>query len=329
MKTFLVAVVLLLPWSYNQAKDLVVDANSVLLIDHSQQELQLDMLRIGDNARIEFAPDVDHWYIDALDARIGNNVVIDGRGQAGRAGVNGDNFDRLEPHRCTAGQRGDDGVGGENGRDGVEIRLRLGLSQLGGLSIDTSGGDGGAGGSGGNGQNMDALKNCKEGDGGNGGDGGDGGNGGQGGNLRLLLWGNKNFGPIAPHLNKVTAVASGGNPGRAGLGGNAGEGSAGSFIMRKTLAGDRKWEAGGDPGKLGESGADGSPGRDGNIELEEDTRGSQLYGPASADESTATGSPNNAPSATAADSARHREIEAIRQQLQELQRRLDALEGAH
>lgn len=71
----------------SMATDLTIPAGQAYLVGVDQQELILDKLRIGDGARISFAPGVNTWRVHARLASIGKNVVIDGRGTPGQHGT--------------------------------------------------------------------------------------------------------------------------------------------------------------------------------------------------------------------------------------------------
>lgn len=307
------------------AQELVIPPGSRFLITVDQSELQLERLIIGSDAIVEFSPGIDHWYVDAMHVEIGDRVVINATGQPGRSGKDGKSFAGLIANGCIDGQSGGTGVAGENGSVGVDIRLRVGLQAMGSVRIDTSGGSGGAGGNGGDGQ-APSAKNCEKAKGGDGGNGGKGGDGGQAGNLRISWWEAIEGELVSADnvLSKFTLVANSGEGGNNGIGGKGGAGSPGKYVNKKSLAGNRKWVAGGGEGKPGNDGSLGESGRDGLIEFEKDallsTRMSSSTGPVQPQ-------PADTKSPSASEGDWQTEVQLLRSQIRTLQGRIDALEA--
>lgn len=252
------------------AGDIHVKKGETWRVNADQASLNLDSLTLEDGARIEFAPSVNLWQLNADVVRIGEGVVIDGSGSRGAEGATGKPTSPAKA--CQNGEAGGNGGAGGLGEEGVTLALNLGVQQLGTLKISTRGGDGGNGGHGTPGQKAGELDDCELTHGGEGGDGGRGGDGGNGGQIRLSV------APKGPNLNldfikqRISIDAEGGKGGAPGKGAVGGEGSPGRWITMKTLSGDKKFVAGGQTGKKGKDGIDGQTGRPGVIDINEDIK---------------------------------------------------------
>lgn len=252
------------------AGDVHVKKGETWKIDATQASLTLDSLTLEDGAHIEFAPEVNLWQLSADVVRIGEGVVIDGRGVTGTDGSAG--AASAVASACQNGASGGNGVAGALGEEGVTLALNLGLQQIGSLRITTLGGGGGKGGSATAGQKAGELDGCDITHGGEGGDGGRGGDGGNGGQVHLSV------AVKGPNLNldfikqRVTIESHGGKGGKGGDGAAGGEGSPGRWLSMKTLSGDRKFVAGGQKGKNGKDGSPGQDGRPGVVDVNEDIK---------------------------------------------------------
>jgi len=251
-----------------EAKEVLhVKAGQQWVVEPGQTSLALDKLVLEDGAKIVFAPGVKQWHVEAIEANIGDNVIIDGRGQSG--GSAADNTTQLATAgTCAEGKPGAAGDAGSHGTDGVNITLKLGVSQLEGLQVLTAGGAGGSGGKGADGQHGGKINKCQGPDGGAGGAGGAGGSGGQGGDGPISYWdpaGKADMKEIARRIEIAAAGGTGGKPGAGGVGGGAVEGEF------WTVAGPnrKKWLGAGTPGENGLQGTDGVAGADGEVTVSE------------------------------------------------------------
>ncbi len=250
--------------------DIHVKQGETWRIGPDQANLSLDSLTLDDEARIEFAPEVNFWQLSADIVRIGKNVMIDGNGTAGKDGADGQASTPAKA--CENGMAGGNGGAGGLGEEGVTMVLNLGVQQLGSLKISSRGGNGGHGGDGTPGQNAGELDGCELTHGGEGGDGGRGGEGGNGGQVRLGV------ALKAPNLTldflkqRIAIESEGGKGGNPGKGADGGEGSPGRWLSMKTLSGDKKFVAGGQAGKDGKDGSAGPSGRPGVIDITEDIK---------------------------------------------------------
>jgi hypothetical protein len=260
MRFFLVVAAALLPLS-SMAEDLKIAPGQTYVVDENHTQLTVNRLEIGDFARIQFAPGVAAWRLQAAVAVVGDGVVIDGRGVAGQSGVSG-----VSAEDCMGQINGQAGSHGAPGGDGVSVRLQLAFEQLGSLKILTDGGKGGDGGRGGDG--ADNSDECLGEKGGNGGAGGDGGVGGSAGGVTVLY--RSNGAELQPIdiAQRISVSASGGKGGEAGRGGDGGEGVGGRYVKKKTLTGDRKWLAAAEAGMAGSHGLSAEPGADGMVMID-------------------------------------------------------------
>ncbi|NKI18439.1 hypothetical protein HCU74_13560 [Spongiibacter sp. KMU-166] len=287
MKRFFGLLALTLPLSVFSA-ELIIPAGEEFVIDADRSDMKVSLLKIGDGARIRVAEGVGHWHLQVARAEIGRNVVIDASGAAGRAGRDGG-----APLNCTAVA----GEEGGSGHDGANLVWQLGLAKLGSLRIVSSGGDGGAGGRGGAGANK--SDNCPEPS--SGGDGGSGGHGGNGGDISIAYRLLDDGLTAAKVLDGINLANAGGRGGAMGQGGPGGEGEGGRFITRRSLTGNRQWVAGEGRADDGRKGSKGRPGEAGQSHL-------QLL------------------SSSVAPSEKGSDIDALRLELEALQRRVERLE---
>ncbi len=310
--------------------ELIIGQGETYLVTQSQSVLKLQKLSIGDNATIRFSEDLDHWFVEALETQIGDNVTIDGVGSSGVNGEDGAEW-TTEALNCGVGRPGAKGGSGTHGENGIRIQMRLGLTKFGALAIDTSGGHGGKGGHGASGQNAGQEANCDQADGGDGGQGGNGGNGGDAGSVRVSLWDASTSTKIAHEsLANITVTANAGEAGQAGEGGAQGQGSEGRYVNRRSLSGNKRWSPG---GKNGVQGIQGKPGEDANagrVEIEELFLGSTSLAPAPtmAQENPEQERPSKQGSSTNSDTE-SAEIAAMKKQIEALQKRLDEMEKAN
>lgn len=252
------------------AGDMHVKKGDTWRVGADQASLNLDSLTLENGARIEFAPEVHLWQLNADVVRIGENVVIDGAGAKGAEGASGKVA--APANACQNGESGGNGEVGAIGEEGVTLALTLGVQQIGSLNISTLGGDGGNGGQGMPGQKAGDLDGCELTHGGEGGDGGRGGDGGSGGQVRVSV------AIKGPNLSldlikeRVSIHSVGGKGGQPGKGADGGEASPGRWLSMKTLTGDKKYVAGGQAGKNGKDGSPGQSGRPGVIDFNEDIK---------------------------------------------------------
>jgi hypothetical protein len=260
----------------SMATDLTIPAGQAYLVGVDQQELILDKLNIGDDARISFAPGVNSWRVHARLANIGKNVVIDGRGSAGQNGAPG-----VTAPACDEFVDGQPGESGQAGSDGVEIRLQLALESLGSMEIFSAGGDGGLGGAGGDGADLNTK--CDAEVAGEGGNGGDGGEGGRGGDVTFLYQSVAKTESGDSMVSRLSINADGGAGGEGGDAGSGGAGGGGRYIAQKTLTGSRKWVSGASGGLAGSPGVLGSAGKPGRILLDQLITSTVKTSPSSSD----------------------------------------------
>jgi len=296
------------------ARDLVVGADQELVITQAQTSMALERLVLGDRASIRFAEGVSFWDLSARSASIGDGVRIMAAGAEGREGSPGAAPPPAET--CQDGAPGQRGSDGGDGRNGVNIALQLVVADLGSLIIDTGGGAGAAGGGGGDGQPAGAANGCEPPRGGEGGTGGRGGRGGDGGNVSLRLGLDNNAGTGLPALlERIEFRVAGGAGGAGGAAGKGGSGSEGHYVKRKTLSGNQAWQPGGAAGRDGATGEPGRPGVDGRVMVSH-----WLLQEA--------GSPTavTVPAAKAGAPDYREEIDQLKAQLLQLQKRVEALE---
>ena len=243
------------------AEEKRIAAGQTWVVTADQQALELSRLVLGDGATVRFAEDVSRWQVTARHVEIGRNVVIDGRGPAGAAGVDGAPPEPAAADMCENGKSGAAGGAGETGGPGRNLNLDWTIATIGSIRLITDGGAGGPGGRGGAGQAGGELNKCRGGDGGAGGPGGAGGRGGDAGSLQFIY----RLSDPALSLSKVTGAISqssaGGAGGPGGEGGPGGAAESGRY-MKGSFGGGKKWLAGGEPGAKGAPGAAGAAGAD-------------------------------------------------------------------
>ncbi|OUR97996.1 hypothetical protein A9Q81_12085 [Gammaproteobacteria bacterium 42_54_T18] len=256
----------------NEIDSLVIDANSTYTVTKAQNELFLKKLTVGDNAVIQFDPDVVRWHLQASSVSMGNGVVINASGLPGDNGTVGKSATGVADD-CGDGKAGDDGGHGSNGTDGVAISMRLAISDIGSLTINAAGGKGGVGGRGGAGQQAGKVIRCTGPDGGAGGQGGEGGDGGNGSYVRIV-YSYVEGATASGALGKFVTVDNvGGVAGSGASGGHGGGGAEGKYINMRTLTGSKKWMPAGQSGVEGRMGKTGRIGVTGQALLERDLEG--------------------------------------------------------
>ena len=256
----------------DEIDSLVIDANSTYTVTKAQGELFLKSLTVGDNAVIEFDPDVVRWHLQASNVSMGNGIVINASGRPGDNGTVGKSAVGIADE-CGDGKPGEDGQHGSNGTDGVAISMRFAISDIGSLTINATGGEGGAGGRGGAGQQAGKVIRCTGPDGGAGGQGGEGGDGGNGSYIRIVysyLEGATASGALGQF---VTVDNAGGEAGKGASGGHGGGGAEGKYINMRTLSGSKKWMPAGQSGVEGRVGKTGRIGVTGQTLMERDLEG--------------------------------------------------------
>ena len=259
LSTFIVSYV-------NAQNTIVVEKNKTYDLKPTQNVLQLKQLTLEDGATLRIDPSVQHFTLNAARANIGHNARIISTGASGDNGDSGASSTE-KASACQPGTNGQDATNGLDGQDGLNLSLNLALIRYGSLKIDLTGGNGGNGGTGGNGSDASQKDNCDRERGGAGGSGGAGGQGGDGGSLFFqysFASSNQSFN-VEPNTTVLTSAGEGGTGGAAGAGG---EGTKGYYSNRRTLAGNRKWNAGGKPGDAGDTGINGELGNEGRIQFQ-------------------------------------------------------------
>jgi hypothetical protein len=295
------------------AVELQVPAGQSRTLDPALATAHFERWRLGDGATLILPESVPQWRWEVDRAEIGNGVRILGVGADGAPGADGQ--DRTgRAASCEDGAAGKPGTPGGAGAPGANLDLRLGVAALGSLAIEAPGGNGGAGGAGGRGQDGGHAGKCPGGDGGDGGAGGAGGAGGDGGQVRVRYYPLPGEGAPRDPAAAIRVSAAAGTGGAGGRGGAGGEGGKGGYVQTRTLTGNQQWVSGGDRGKTGAAGQDGAPGDTAAamVESDVDRRLDQLL-----DDRTR-------PAATAP--AADRKYQALERELEEMRRRLDALE---
>ena len=288
------------------AQEKTVAPGETWRITPAEAEISLQRLVLGDGARIEFSDEVADWRLNARHVSVGQNVVIDGRGRAGEPGRAGLSYE--EPAAtCEDGAAGGAGSAGGPGGKGVDLSLNLGIARIGSLRVLTDGGPGGAGGPGGKGQHGGDISKCRAGAGGRGGMGGPGGPGGAAGDLTLVY---RPLGSLETTavLRAMELSAAGGAGGSGGVGGPGGGAVEGRY-MKGSIAGNKKWLAGGDVGGEGSPGAAGEAGPSKNPIIQQAGQGKGLRVPPVDDKVE-----------------RSSDIGQLEKRIEELERRLQALE---
>lgn len=245
------------------AADLTIPAGQTYTITPEQSDLRLEKLTIGDGAKVQFAPGVNRWRVEAKRVNVGDNVVIDGRGAAASAGVDATPFE-ARAKDCEPGAQGRAGGIGGAGGSGVALELWWGVESLGHAKLLTDGGTGGNGGAGGAGQDGGKVNRCSGPAAGSGGDGGAGGAGGVGGALALSYFDASGKGLALG--DRLSVSATGGAGGAAGNGGVGGVGAEGRFQRTATA---EAWFPAGAPGKRGGAGLAGALGGSGAVAVKQ------------------------------------------------------------
>lgn len=289
----------------------VVGKGETWTVTAADAQSTLDSLTLGDGATIRFAGDMKYWDLRVKSAVIGQDVKIDARGTAGPDGKAGASITE-EASGCAAGDGGGDSGSGGDGGYGVNLDLQLGVVSLGSLDILADGGEGGKGGTGGKGQDAGSASSCSATRGGRGGNGGAGGDGGNGGNISLTHW-NASGTDIGNINHRINVSVEGGQAGKGGDGGEGGKGSPGHYINKRSLSGNQTWQAGGKNGETGAGGVPGQAGKPGRSMVTERTGGYSAP-------------PSVTPVASQQDKTQSAEIDLLKQQLQEMQKRLDSIE---
>lgn len=302
--------------SFSQAAELHIEAGETYTVIQEQANLQLDKFTIGDKATIRFAPGIRQWSVKAGHTSIGEQVLIDARGGVGATGIAGASVDG-QAAKCEDGKPGADGLHGARGERGTSVILRMGIVELGSLSIETSGGMGGEGGAGGNGQTGGTISRCEGPSGGAGGKGGAGGDGGDGGDIRIVYWDPAGGRDLSSLEQRFTLNASSGLAGAGGQGGAGGKGVSGMYLKTSGPTG-KKWLRAGLTGKQGLSGVEGRTGRDGLVRIDEDfrVRAKQVM-------------PANSHKTAENNATLKADLASLRQALALLQQRVEALENNH
>lgn len=247
---------------------LIIPEKANYTVTADQQFLNLELLRIGDNATIKLAPDVKAWQLAAEQAYIGNNVTIYASGAEGTSATSAV-VAMARAEDCQNGRSGKAGAAGKSGENGRRVVLQLGLQSLGSLHVVADGGDGGDGGQGGDGQDAGVATSCSDvTTGGNAGQGGPAGRGGDGGDVNVIIWPSNNKLEMNTAIQKITASTQAGTAGQFGKAGQPGAGSEGRYIKKRTLTGNRAWQAGGKAGEKANEGKSAENGREGRFLLE-------------------------------------------------------------
>ncbi len=249
------------------AATLSIAAGDTYTVSAAAEQLELDVLEVGDGATIRLDEGLSAWRLSVQRARIGDNVVIDARGREGRQGGDGLSWSEAAAD-CAAGDAGGDGLPGGSGANGARLQLRLGIASLGSLRVLASGGDGGDGGRGGRGQDGGGIDRCRGGDGGAGGNGGAGGSGGNAGAVSLAYWPVDGSVSAADIAARIAVSSRGGEPGRGGAGGAGGEVVPGQY-QQGSVMGKKRWLSAGKPGTAGVAGVAGEAGREAQVSIVE------------------------------------------------------------
>ncbi len=294
-----------------------VKSGKTLTLNPEQSVLELDTLILEDNSMLVVPAGTVSLQLSASEVQIGRGVKIQAQGMPGKDGAPGTGYS-TPAQDCESGKDGGTGASGEPGQRGVDLSLRFNFIKLGSLVIDTSGGAGGNGGDGGNGQNAGEFDYCTAPEGGDGGAGGNGADGGDGGQVRLFYTTASDL-DQASIRKSITIISKGGEAGAAGKAGLAGAGSEGKYITKRTLGGNRKWEAGGDAGKPGVPGTSGNDGVNASVVLEQalDSGRAPKFGSASIQQATTNSGDED---------RLLQRVERQEEQLQRLQQRIQQLE---
>lgn len=233
--------------------ELKVPDKATYLVD--TDSLYIETLILGDKSTLKFKQDAQ---LIVERAFIGEYCMLDASGTPGEHG----NVGKIDPTRA---QMLD--AQGQDGQDGVNLRLVMVFETLGSLTINTSGGEGGNGGEGeygGSGQTYIYKASVARGTAiyRKGGNGGNGGNGGHGGNISLMYT-CKGFVPRISHASKKIKQKHAINLNyfgeKGGTGGQGGKGWSQSGFTQQRLGETKVTQASlnGTRGKGGKDGKDG------------------------------------------------------------------------
>ena len=208
-------------------------------ITKENQQMLVERFIMEDRSKIDFAPDVSSWELNATVAEFHGVSTID------------------------AGRGGEKATISEDGADGVDLKLRLGIARLDTVVVDRSGGDGGDGRDGEQGSTgrEASCSGAGAGDGGPGSPGTRAGNGGDQGEVLIEFWTVENdvfvstsFGVAEEFVPGFNFIGEQGNPGLSGIGGPGGPGGRG----KDNCGPWPYWRRG--TGNAGQKGADGARG---------------------------------------------------------------------
>lgn len=298
--------------------ELRVGQGETYTVTAAEQDMTLDSLVLEDGATVSFAEEVEYWNLEASGVVIGKGVRING---AGREGRQGDAADPVLPEKaatCSKGEKGNTGGNGSDGGDAIDMSLQLDLLSFGSLEVSSDGGSGGNGGDGSPGQHAgDSNNRCSQTRGGTGGSGGKGGRGGDAGNVSISLSSRKGLN-LQQIAHQVDVSAEGGQGGLGGKPGLGGKGSEGRYTQQKSLTGNKKWVEGGRAGMSGAKGDRGEDGRNGRVYVGTGSGAMNLQvAPVAAKNLNYSADPLPASSS---------EVDLLRQQLEAMQKKLEALD---
>lgn len=255
-------------------EDLTIQDGETYRVSSSQEFLSLNTLRVGDNARLELPRGMTSWSLQAANAYIGHNVKIIASGVFRKGdvqvleSVNPISLKIEDAKSCASPVNGEAGLNGDDGVPGTDINLRLGLASFHDLIIDVSGGVGMDGSIGQDGQNADQSEGCKLTPGGDAGAGGRAGNGGDSGSVSIVYTTASDESLLKKARSKTTVVREPGKAGSPGRAGKPGKGSAGTYVIKKTLSGNKKWVSGGDKGAKAKNGGAARFGAKGRVDIQ-------------------------------------------------------------
>ncbi len=217
-------------------------------VEVAVDSLYIDTLILADHSVLRFT--MKNTILIAENSYIGTNCIFLGSGQSG-----GD----AKPVNFLQGE-----LNGEDGKNGLNLKIFIVIKALGSFTVQTTGGDGGNGAKGRrgeDGQNATIGGN----DGVRGGNGGNGGNGGSGGNFQFYYTCdgfNPVFNSSRGSKNAITLNLAGGNPGSGGIGGVGGRGGQPIYHKSPDPNGGLATSA---TGVYGRDGSAGFPGVSGKV----------------------------------------------------------------
>lgn len=236
--------------------EISVNAGQTRIVDASFPR-ELNVLVLGDNARLELAADQPELTLTVAELVMGKSVVISSQGGNGADAEHLTGRENRREHGEGTGTQGQGGSDGADGAAGKNIHISTKKLKFVSFSLVTNGGDGGNGGNakgGGKGSNA----SCPQQAGGAGGNGGAAGAGGQGGAAGNVLITFTEF-VILPDEDKELLqnpyrwIADGGTGGEGGSGAAGGNGGNSADCGLTDVPG-------GDAGARGEDGAEGLDG---------------------------------------------------------------------